>query len=266
MSAWWNLTKKEWRLGLPAFFVPVIAVIVIVSFSAYIGYLTGFVWEAILGVAFIATSLQIFYLVYYLLFSLFSERKKLHLWLHNPLPGYALLLAKLAAGMLSMLVTTFFTGALFLLALQLSTSIPTLGTWLDLTYVGFWSGVHFFFIAIRLGVLFLFYWIIFLLFTRFFGSFLSFVFTFITYIVLTSIYSIFSNSLLYEILTSWGEIQVSGITERIITMGNIQVDPVAFLQQASNMTIHLGSYMFEALVTVAIFFIASWLLDRKVEV
>ena len=84
MTSWLNLTKKEFRLGLPAFIFSLIVLIGIFSISIMFGLSTGLLWETLTIGALAAVALHVFYLAYYLLYSLGVERKRIQLWLHNP--------------------------------------------------------------------------------------------------------------------------------------------------------------------------------------
>lgn len=63
MSQWLSLTKKEIRLGLPAFLIPVIVFIIVTSIAYYIGHRNGVCVIAIISVAGIAVLAQLFYLL-----------------------------------------------------------------------------------------------------------------------------------------------------------------------------------------------------------
>ncbi|SDJ99311.1 hypothetical protein [Sediminibacillus albus] len=262
MSAFLSLTKKELRLGVPVFLVPIIIFIVAVGVAAYFGGRSGVAWEAIAVVSVSATAIQIFYLLYYLSFSLKSERKKLHLWLHNPLPGYSLLLAKLCAGLVSMLVTFIVTGGTLLAAVQSSSFASQLQAELKLANLSVFGGAHIWLFAIDFAIYFMFFYMIYLLFSRFFGGFLSFSFTFILFGGLTYLWGLFTETSLHQTLTGWGEIQFNGfVFKRSFDASGMEV-----FTELDMVHVFLGSYLFEAVIVVLLFIAASWMLDRKVEV
>ncbi|MGJ9381618.1 hypothetical protein [Salipaludibacillus sp. CF4.18] len=266
MIAWLNLTKKELRLGLPAFIMPIVAFFIIVAISAYFGNRYGFLGETITAVAFAATAIQVFYLVYYFIHSLSTEKKKMHLWLHNPMPAYKLILAKLVAAITTMAVTFIITGTTFLLALNSTKIIPIEIPWTDVIELGFLGSIHLLLLAINFAVLFLFFWMIFLLFTRTLGNFASFALTFLLFIVLNGfLYGWVTSSALYDTLTMWGSINLGDILSSASVNFNLEMG-ADITGETSELIIYLGTYLFDAILAVILFFASCWILDRKVEV
>ncbi len=266
MNAWLSLTKKELRLGFTAFLVPIIAFVVVAAIATFFGYRAGYTWEVLAVVSVGATGAQIAYLTYYLLWSLQSERKKLHLWLHNPLPAYALLLAKIVAGLISMAVTTIFTLSVFFTAANLSEDFSNGIPW-SVIYDNAWIiGLHFFVFALDLAIWFMFYWMIYLIFTRYIAPFLSSVLIIIVAIVTSSLYGWFTESWLYQKLTMWGEINVSEFIKFPQFKADIGPEGGEFTSEMSNMSAYVGEYVFGIAIALILFSIAAWMLDRKVEV
>ncbi|WP_332694481.1 hypothetical protein [Halalkalibacter lacteus] len=263
MSAWLSLTKKELRLGMPVFLMPIIVFIVSVSIAFYIGNRNGFAWEAVVGVAAAATGVQIFYLAYYLFYSLQSEKKKLHLWLHNPMPGYSLLLAKVAAGFVSMLITLLLTGTTVLVTVNLSSMINEQIQVANITELVFFAGIHLVLLALSFAAFFLFYWMIFLVFTRRLGTVVSFLSTFVIFVALTSFYNWFTQSLVYQKLTMWGGFQLEMLEGISFNVDNSGAE---VMSETANLSLFAGSYLFETILALLLFFAASWMLDKKVEV
>ncbi|QTN00630.1 hypothetical protein ERJ70_15810 [Sediminibacillus dalangtanensis] len=262
MNAFASLTKKELRMGMPVFLVPVIIFIVAVGAAAYFGGRSGVAAEAITGVSVAAVTMQIFYLIYYLNFSLKAEKKKLHLWLHNPLPGYSMLLAKLGAGLISMLATLLITGVTLIISAQSAGFITHLQNDFNLTNIGFFSGLHVVLIAIDLSIYFVFFYMIYLLFNRYFGGFISFCSTFVLFGVSTYLWGKFSETAIHRSLTSWGEIELNGF----VFNRNFDTNGIEFFTEFDTVHVFLGSYLFETIIVLILFFAASWMLDRKVEV
>ncbi|KHF41087.1 hypothetical protein [Halalkalibacter okhensis] len=265
MTAWVRLLKKEMRLGMAALLGPIIAFFIALAIAAYFGSRYNVVWESFLGVALVLSGLLVFYLIYYMLNSLHMERKKLHLWLHSTMPGYGLLLAKLTAGLLSMLLTLLITGSTLLIAVNRSESISEQLQMIDITNLGLLAGTHLLLLAISFGVYAIFYWMIYLLFTSYLGSFLSFLATLAIFIGTSFAYSWFKMTELYDVLTNWGEVHLTGITESINISTNLETG-TEVKTDVGNISFYFGAYVFEAFVVVALFAAASWMLDRKVEV
>lgn len=266
MTAWLNLTKKELRLGLPAFLIPIVAFFITVAITAYFGNRAGLTWEIVTGVAIGATGIQALYLVYYLLHSLSAEKKKMHLWLHTRMPAYSLLLSKMVAAMISMGITFLITGTTFVLALNASESIPIEIPWANLLELGLLGGLHIFLFAISFAVWFLFFWMIFLLFSRSLGTFTSIILTFFLFIVLNVVlYGWFTSSGLYEMLTMWGTINLGEILSSFNVITDLETG-TEVTTETSAVTVHLGTYVFDAILVLILFFASCWMLDRKVEV
>lgn len=261
MSAWWHLTKKELRLGLPAFLLILITFAVILGVVSYIGYRAGFLWEAATIVSVLALGGHIFYLAYYLLYSLEKERKKLHLWLHNPQPGYALLLAKIAAGLITLIVSMLIIGTLLLISFNLAENFHQM-EWSHSTQLAVFGILHIMMLSVNIAVYFIFFWMIFLLINRFTNGFFSFILTLIIFLISMSLYGWFMETAVYEALTMWGEINLLNILSGF----EFNFSSDAFMAEFDTMPLYLGNYVFEASVTVLLFLAASWLLDRKVEV
>ncbi|WP_026572064.1 MULTISPECIES: hypothetical protein [Sediminibacillus] len=262
MNAFTSLAKKELRMGMPVFLVPIIIFIIAVAVAAYFGGRSGLAAEAISAVSLAAVTMQIFYLIYYMNFSLKAEKKKLHLWLHNPLPGSSLLLAKMSAGFISMLVTLLITGGTLIASAQASGTISQLQADFNLTNIGFFGGLHVVLFAIDFSIYFVFFYMVYLLFNRYFGGFISFCFTFVLFGTSTYLWGKFSETAVHRSLTSWGEIELNGF----VFNRKFEADGVEFFTEFDTVHVFLGSYLLETIVVLLLFFAASWMLDRKVEV
>lgn len=264
MNHWFHLVKKEIRLGLPAFLIPVIAFIVAAGIAFYLGHREGMGFDVLFIVAMMATGMQVFYLVYYLFYSLQAERKKLHIWLHNPMSARALLSAKVVAGLVTMIATLFITGGTALIVLPHS-KVFTFGyTWSLIFEAGSWGGIHLILIALSLGIGFIFLWMIFLYFTRFIGSFVSFLLTFVLFIVIASATEWFAKTKVYAALTMWGEFKL----DSMITSLNVSVDQThaEVFSEMGDISLFFGTYVYETILAIIIFLVSCWILDRKVEV
>lgn len=265
MNAWIHLVRKELRLGFVAFLIPIIAFTIVALIAGYFGNRTGYFWEAVGSVALFATGMQVFYLVYYLFISLNTEQKRLHLWIHSPIKGYGLLSAKLVAGLISLFVTMLITGIIGWISYQKSDLLVEAMEHLNVIGIAFFGATHLILSALGIAITFVFFWIIYLVFKNNFNSFVSFILTFILFIVTTVLYGYFIDSSVYEFLTMWGEIKFTWLFDNMeFYMQFLTPDEFAEMQKESS--IYLGFYIFETIVSLIMFFIASWLLDRKVEV
>lgn len=176
MTAWLNLTKKEFRLGLPAFIFSLIVLIGIFAISTIIGLSIDLMWETLTIGAFATVALHGFYLAYYMLYSLDVERKRMHLWLHNPLPIVQLLLAKLVSGLSYMLITLI-TAAIVLWQAYVNSMVSiNVSEWLTTLIL---SVITLFTTTLLLGCTYLFFWTVFMTLSKTYNDFLSFVLTFL---------------------------------------------------------------------------------------
>ena len=264
MNAWLSLTKKELRLGVPAFLIPVIGFILVAAVAGYFGNRSGYLWEAVAGVAAVATGIQVFYLVYFLLISLQSEKKKLHLWLHNPMPAYALLLAKVVAGLFSMICTLAITITVLFVSIQQSSALPKVIPWEQIEQYWWVPAVHMLLFALDIAIWFIFYWMIYLFLSRYIPTFLSFASTFIFVVATSTFLGWLQGTAFYGTFTHWGEIKVSKVMESFHT--EVRAGNAELSAQMGDMSFYVGSYVFEIIFALLIFFLASWILERKVEV
>ncbi|WKB35611.1 hypothetical protein QS257_19440 [Terrilactibacillus sp. S3-3] len=97
MKAWFALVKKEMRLGSLGFFSVLILQLSLYSIVVYQAIRQGST-DVVVAFGFLTILAHVFYLLGYMIVNLFLERKTLHLWLHNPLPAWSLLLLNGLAG------------------------------------------------------------------------------------------------------------------------------------------------------------------------
>jgi hypothetical protein len=104
-----------------------------------------------------------------------------------------------------------------------------------------------------------------MLFNRNLGSFLSFLATFAVFVAITTVYKWFQDSAVYDALTKWGEIHISGIIESINISTNLETG-TEVLTEVGQLSFFIGSFVFETVIVILLFVVSSWMLDRKVEV
>ncbi len=267
MGSWGSLLKKEIRLGVPVFLIPMIAFVVVSGIAFLIGARDGVGFEAITGVASIATTMLVFYLPYYLFYSLQTEKKRLHLWLHNPMPATLLVTAKFVSGLLALVVTLIVTVLTLFIAYSFSNVFTFEIPWDQAIKWGLWGLSHLVLFSIVFSIWLLLFWMINLMFTRYLNSFVSFLSTFILFIVTIVAYGWFTETWFYDKLTKWGELSIG----EMMTGFNVEMGPGIdqadmFTGAMSQVTVFTGSYLFEAIISLLLFFAACWILDRKVEV
>ena len=255
MTAWLDLTKKEFRLGLPAFIFSLIVLIGIFGFSIIFGLSTDFMWEMLTIGAFAAVALHVFYLAYYLLYSLDVERKRMHLWLHNPLPTGSILLAKLVSGLVYMLITFITTTIVLSIAYGKSIVSINLSEWLTTVIL---SIITLLLITLLLGCTYLFFWTIFMALSRIYNDFFSFVLTFIFFLGAASLLNVIDD---LSSLTDWGMINGSSVLSGFEL--NISNEYHHF--EITSTIFYIGHFVWNLVLATLLFAGSSWILDRKVE-
>src|SRR5690625_4660682 len=258
MTAWLNLTKKEFQLGLPAFIFSLVALIGIFSISIMFGLSTELTWETLTIGAFTTVALHVFYLAYYLLYSLGVERKRMHLWLHNPLPIESILLAKLISGLVYLFITLVTAAIVLWQAYSNSAVSIHLNEWLNTAIP---TVIALLLTALVLGCTYLFFWTIFMALSRNYNDFLSFVITFIFFLIAASLLNMISN---LSFLTDWGVINSGSVLSGF----ELNISNENHHYEIENVTtiFYIGHFVRDLVLAVLLFAGSSWILDRKVEV
>lgn len=255
MGAWVGLLKKEWRLGLPAFLIPLFLTILCLGLGAYGFYRSGEPL-VLMAVALSAIGGHLLYLPWYMAYSINGEQGKLHLWLHNPQSGYQLLLAKYVCGLITM-VLSMTLPYLVLFTLKhhitfLKGDYLLLFGWLTLCFIVFFS--------LYLTVWGVFLWTLSRTLVPYFGR-LRWLVMFGLIIVGTWLFSLWESTPLFDVLTHWGALEVD------FTKVELKVGGDGFevgLEEGE--LIYLGSFLYYSVVIFFVFLLSGWLLDRKVEV
>ncbi|WP_440897095.1 hypothetical protein ACS127_03665 [Amphibacillus sp. Q70] len=258
MTAWLDLMKKEFHLGLPAFIFSLIALIGFFAISILFGHSIDLMWEVLAIGAFVAVALHVFYLAYFLLYSLGVERKRMHLWLHNPLPIESILLAKLVSSLIYMLITLI-TSAIVLWQAYINSAVSIhLNDWLTTVIL---SVIALLLAVLLLGCVYLFFWTIFITLSRTYNDFFSFVLTLFFFLVAVSLIHMIGY---LSFLTDWGVINsgsvISGF-ELNISNGNYH-----FEIETLSTLFYMGHFVRDLVLSALLFVGSCWILDRKVEV
>lgn len=264
MNAWFALTKKELQLVLPAFLVALILFAGVLSGGYFFGNYVGFTNEILLGASSFTLAMHPLLLVIYLYYSLNTERKRLHLWLHNPMSIQGLLSAKLITGIIymsvtfifSMISTIYFTNTItdFFAGQTMMNVVVTVASMIIAS-------------SLFLAAVFLFYWSIFLTFSQQMNDFLSFVLTFIIFLVISWAYNQFMDLAFIDSLTKWGEIHLQDIVG--FELNFIVEDYTAETHGgpvSDTAILYIGEFVKELIAAAVMFFAASWIIERKVEV
>lgn len=266
MNAWFHLLKKELRNGAFAFFALLIGFLIVGGIVFYFSSKADVGAEGLLIFSASAIVMHIFYLVYYLFISLHNERKKLHLWLHSPMPSYALLLAKIVAGLISLIVSLAVAGTTFLVAAQSATYFQEQLAFFNLTELSLFASIHIILLALNIASWFLLFMMIHFAIRSRLNGFLSFISTAAIVILSLRSYIWFIETNLYETLTMWGSIHIPEfITSLNYELSQDKID-LSLHGSPVPVTFYIGDYVFEAILSIALFLLACWLLERKVEV
>lgn len=258
MTAWLDLTKKEFRLGLPAFIFSLIVLVGIFAISTIIGLSINLMWETLTIGAFAAVALHGFYLAYYMLYSLDVERKRMHLWLHNPLPIVQLLLAKIVSG-LSYMFITFITAAIVLWqAYENSMVSINLSEWLSTLIL---SVITLLTKTLLLGCTYLFFWTVFMALSKTYNDFLSFVLTFLFFLVLVLLFNTVKG---VSFLFDWGAVNSESVLSGFEFSTSNEIH--SFKIQETSTVFYIGHFVRDLVLAGLLFVGGCWILDRKVEV
>jgi hypothetical protein len=261
MKTWLPLVKKEFRLGLPIFLLTLIIFIIGVAVVGGIGYKFDHILQPIGIFGLVWGAGHFFFLAIYMLYSLGSEKKRMHLWLHNPMHTSGLLLAKLFTGTVYLFVSLLITSiAAYLGGLEIFIEFSAV-SWFKMGVILF---IHVILLALDLAVYIILAYILFLLLEKYMPAFLSGVIVFFGGWIFNILYfGLFPFTAFYEMITSWGMIDLGNLAAIMNFEAEIANVMLTFQQ---DFPIYVGMYVLEAVVVTIIFFIASWLLDKKVEV
>lgn len=261
MNAWMSLTKKEFQLGLPAFLIALILFVGIIGAGFLAGNHWGYQGE-LLTVAFgIVLALHMFFLTFYLFYSLNAERKRLHLWLHTPMSIAGLLSSKIVTGIVFM-VSTFIVSTI-LSTIIFSNTFDFFNQETIFNIIGI-STFSIFEIGIFIAANFLFFWVIFLTYSQRMNDFFSFILTIILFFFVSWGYQAFIELSFIQTLTNWGSIQV----DDLIVGFEFSISAEEFEGETlSEQTIlYIGNFVRDIIVAVILFIAACWIIDKKVEV
>lgn len=256
MNAWNGLIKKEFRLGRTAFLIDFLGK-ALIYLAAYLYSLKINQPLVLLSISMLIVIPHIFYLLGYMFYSLNAESKNLHLWLHNPQPGSRLLLSKLLTGVSAFVASLFLNSLILWYSLLQSFNFNEI-ILNKVIKLGFFIITNIFGASIFLAMWFIFIWAVFVVLKKQIGR-LSWLAGLGLVIIPTLIMDKFEQTKIYELLTNWGKIKFSffDININYYFPENVEIS-------APNVAI--GVYVFYAVITIGLFFLSSWLIDRKVEV
>lgn len=247
MTAWKALFCKEIRAGLPVFFVLSVFYLLLMSAGIWFDVSTRSHGTLLIYGAMIIFT-QLFYPAAYLVVDTVFQRRTFQLWLYNPLPGWAMLIAKLLSALLYMTVSAAAGIVYYLVGLFLAKShefpweaaaVPRVMLFIATFYWG----------ALLVAVACLFFLLLFLVLRSRLGRVLSGIAALGGF----AIFELFCHSA-YPLMTEWGA----------LTNGPVKLTlaPGSSLQLSS---IYTGRIVFDLLTMCILFGLASWLMDHELE-
>lgn len=253
INSWIGLLKKEYRLSkvfVFTWFIILISSIILVNIFMENQSANRF------AIASIILILHVIYLPLYMFYSLRVEADHLHLWLHSSHPARNLILAKLLNGLLSFLISLSISiSYLYITIKNLGDfGINSTAIALNATFIGY---------SIYLSMWVVFIWVIYQVIKKIAGRF-----TWLIFVGLVTfgfwLMDIIRKSNTYEILTDWGRINLPYINysleEGLRNTANINIH----IEEVPH--IDLGVIFSKILIILGLFFLSSWLIDKKVEV
>ncbi len=259
MNAWWNLVKKEHRMIRNSALIQFAFLFLAGLWLIYRAPNQSHMVVLVIPVFFF---FFLFYLSLYMFKNLNYEFKYApHLWLHCPQPTWMLLGAKFFTGLLQMLVILLLLGGIILLAgmnsfLPQSLGIDSLPTAALVTELGAYMAL----LALALGIYFSAWVTLIVVVSAAVRNILG------RFRWLAGIGTLWAgtwgmdqlrSTWVYDQLTHWGAL-------------NIPLTTLKYVPQISD-SIHLGpvyggEILFYIILTLALYFLSTWLIDNKVEV
>lgn len=260
MTAWKALLKKELRLGGSGFFTFLGFQLALMVLGIFLAIRYGspndrFMMIAVIGGILIAC--HYLYLLSYMVVNVFLEKKTFHLWLHNPLPSWSMLAAKLTSGLIymtvSLLIAGVYTWVGFLMISHLITIPPEIHVYRMATFVTlsiYWVGIY-------NGMIIIFLWLVLHCLQSRIGKLawpiliagLSVIIFFLVKLTQLGFFSA---------ITQWGRIPASIVNFWIPASTDsgfsIFTDPF-----------YVGGFVFDLLVMAFFFLSSAWLMDHKLE-
>lgn len=260
MTAFQGLWKKEWKLSW-LFHTLLISLGVLITAVVYL-WLKAKGQEPFISIPLvIILTLHIFYLAGYLLFSLNKEGSNLHIWLHSPQSIHKMLGAKFLNGALFMVVSMIIFSALLLFLFFSSGELSFIFS--DLVKGALIANGYIFYQAVVLGVFVLLLWSVYRLVNQYTGKW-GLLLVLILAIGLMLMESWILDSGLMMTFNSWTEVKVdpSQLFPSIYDFFNTNYN----VNELETVPFSYGENIVNILFSVFYYFVAAYILDRKVEV
>lgn len=245
-SAFKGLYFREWKM-MKGFFVGQFIILLIMLLIPWGSTLPEKLVELLLLAVIIVPAAM--------MFSLNTEVNQMELFLHNPQSIHKLLFVKVLNGLVFAMIYAFVLIISLILVHMIwpTFNLTIFGILLYLTSFTLQMVI----ISIPFMVMLLFLWALHQILRNYLRSF-SLIIVIAVLIVGTQLISLVSHTDFYQIITEWGAIKTP--------FNNGYSSP--FVEESVNFrrTIYLGNYIFYGIISVIIYFISAYLIDRKVEV
>lgn len=244
MAKWAALFKKDFRLTRTFFLVGLVINFLILLLALFVaGGDNLYLFIPLLA----AIVFHVFYLPIMLFTSLRTEAGQLHLWLHNPQSASTLLLSKIVNGIVmavvSLIVLYSMAGMLIISRFRLIEA-----HWTDTWMAGMLIFLHVIMISVLIGVWVILLWSLYHALKYRIGRWTWL--ALLGAVILPSwIGALFNSSDLYKLLTQWGSLEMNFPT--------FPIDPIPA---------YAGEYLYYFIIIIGLFYLSSWIIDRKVEV
>ncbi|WEK55307.1 MAG: hypothetical protein P0Y55_04385 [Candidatus Cohnella colombiensis] len=236
MATWSALFKKDLRLIKTTFLIGLVINLLCLLFAMLVNQ---YLFIPLL----VAALFHVFYVPIILFISLKTEANQLHLWLHNPRSGATLLLSKVLNGIVMTIVSLL---VLYVMAGSLVSSRFSLveAYWSDAKRMGLFIFPHIIMLSILIGIWTLLLWSLYHAFKYRIGRW--------TWLALIS--AVIVLGLINELLDSSNLFKWGGWN---IQFPEFSIDPIS---------VYTGQYLYHFIAGISLFYLSSWIIDKKVEV
>ncbi|WP_353948893.1 hypothetical protein ABNN70_04700 [Sporolactobacillus sp. Y61] len=257
MTAWKALFRKELRVGSLGFIMILGIELAVIILGLYL-QIRGQQKLAVSVTGVFLIGCHFFYLFGYLMINVIIEKKTLHLWLNHPLPGWSLLAAKLAGGVVGMTVSLFIACIYTWTGFMISGQMNNVPEGLHIYRIAAAAIFFLYWVAIYGGITFLLIWLAFRCMRTRVGRAAWLLMIFILGLAVFLI----------------GKLTQAGVTTALMDWGPLPEPAYHFFVSASlareldlsSMPVYLGNFVVDLVIMLIFYGLSSWLLDRKMEV
>jgi hypothetical protein len=246
LTTWTALFRKDFRLTRTVFFVGLIINFLFLLLTLYVENKTGDTLYMFIPLL-VAVALHMLYVPIMVFISLRVEANQQNFWLHNPQSSATLLLSKVLNGVVMALISL---AVLYMMAGWLIISRFNLieEYWRDTWLAALLMVPHIIAISITNAIWVIFLWSLYYALRNRIGRWTSLVLLG-AIIIPWRIFATFETTHLFEQLTHWISLEMKFPT--------FMKDPIP---------VYAGEYVYVTIVTIGVFYLCTWIMDRKAEV